>query len=571
MTAPKRKSGWSELVRRDGVGSVWCEGREILQRIFVTVRDKNWKEVAPTHWQSEIDEARGIARLTARHESGSVGFEWRGTLHASEDRRQMRFEMLGRVFRDMEVCRLGLVVLHPVESMVGSQVGVAGPESTHRITVGEIIAPQPVVNGMPLAMTEPFSKLTVERPDFGKLELEFEGELFELEDQRNWGDASFKTYCTPLRLGFPRKMKAGTAIRHCVEVRFVPGGRAKAAPVRDLSGTFPRIGCEWNRPGVVGVRHSPDRYDPAWDHLHCDVGALESVTELAELLAADTSPRLQIAFEARDNGPPREAIELLLAHCQRIARLLIYGPRASLPSVAAVERWRGELEMAGADRDIAVLAATKGYFVEFNRGVAFDAPVAGIAFPLTATVHSDDTEMIGENVGAIREMAGTARNRTGAAEIAVAPLALYYPRPTTPQQFPAGLAAPWLAATLIHAGLRGVQSVTLANDVIESMGTGAKANIAGFVLRLVGCTGRKIQALQGGFGLPKSLHAVVFTSAAPGEPRALVANVCSRTLTFSLPGMGGETLTATNAVAGETSVLQGGDVEIPGFGVILVG
>ncbi|MEJ7709389.1 MAG: hypothetical protein WKF84_05910 [Pyrinomonadaceae bacterium] len=31
----------------------------------------------------------------------------------------------------------------------------------------------------------------------------FEGEIFEMEDQRNWTDASYKTYCTPLRLALP--------------------------------------------------------------------------------------------------------------------------------------------------------------------------------------------------------------------------------------------------------------------------------------------------------------------------------------------------------------------------------
>ena len=29
------------------------------------------------------------------------------------------------------------------------------------------------------------------------------GDVFEMEDQRNWTDASFKTYCTPLRQPFP--------------------------------------------------------------------------------------------------------------------------------------------------------------------------------------------------------------------------------------------------------------------------------------------------------------------------------------------------------------------------------
>ena len=48
------------------------------------------------------------------------------------------------------------------------------------------------------------------REDAG-LRFAFEGELFELEDQRNWTDASFKTYPTPVALSDPRPMTAENA------------------------------------------------------------------------------------------------------------------------------------------------------------------------------------------------------------------------------------------------------------------------------------------------------------------------------------------------------------------------
>jgi hypothetical protein len=47
-------------------------------------------------------------------------------------------------------------------------------------------------------------------------EVQFKGEVFEMEDQRNWTDASFKTYCTPLELPFPVEIRDGTSIRQCV-------------------------------------------------------------------------------------------------------------------------------------------------------------------------------------------------------------------------------------------------------------------------------------------------------------------------------------------------------------------
>ena len=60
-------NGLHELVHRNGIGPLWCGGREVLRRIFVTVRDRQWREVAPTHWESDIDEARRTATITARH------------------------------------------------------------------------------------------------------------------------------------------------------------------------------------------------------------------------------------------------------------------------------------------------------------------------------------------------------------------------------------------------------------------------------------------------------------------------------------------------------------------------
>ncbi|MBK7134423.1 MAG: hypothetical protein IPH69_16850 [Bacteroidales bacterium] len=42
--------------------------------------------------------------------------------------------------------------------------------------------------------------------------LDYFGEIFETEDQRNWTDASYKTYCTPLSLPYPVKVEKGEKI-----------------------------------------------------------------------------------------------------------------------------------------------------------------------------------------------------------------------------------------------------------------------------------------------------------------------------------------------------------------------
>jgi hypothetical protein len=45
------------------------------------------------------------------------------------------------------------------------------------------------------------------------VEVRFDGEVFETEDQRNWTDASFKTYGTPLAKPFPVWIERGTSHR----------------------------------------------------------------------------------------------------------------------------------------------------------------------------------------------------------------------------------------------------------------------------------------------------------------------------------------------------------------------
>ena len=79
-----------------------------------------------------------------------------------------------------------------------------------------------------------FDRLEVELPPGGRLLLEFEGDLWETEDHRNWTDANFKTYSTPIALGPPAPLQAGQQLRQRLVVtplrRSVRGHRARPRP-----------------------------------------------------------------------------------------------------------------------------------------------------------------------------------------------------------------------------------------------------------------------------------------------------------------------------------------------------
>jgi hypothetical protein len=68
--------------------------------------------------------------------------------------------------------------------------------------------------------------------DGGVVEIAFEGEVFEMEDQRNWSDFSFKTYCRPLDQPRPYAVSIGTTIRHAIHFHVEPSMRQDPVSVR---------------------------------------------------------------------------------------------------------------------------------------------------------------------------------------------------------------------------------------------------------------------------------------------------------------------------------------------------
>lgn len=451
-----------ELVKIGAIGPIRCRGREILRRIFVTVRDPQWREIGPNRWEAAVDESRRIVRLSGRHTSDLVDFEWVGELEVSEDGRGIGFEFTGTVLRDMEACRVGLVVLHSVESMVGAHVRATGPQGSQELAVGGQIAPQPMRAGQPIAMTEPFSQLLIEHPSEGSIELNLSGDLFELEDQRNWGDASFKTYCTPLRLGFPRQFAKGTVIRHALHVTYRPHQGVPLRPVAPWPRTITPVTLEIGRM-IRG--NEPSELLQGWDHLRLDLD--EGTAQLCDRLVRDAPGycRLEVTVGVRRGERlPSAIVNQLSTHASRIARVLVRDVSQPLPDADSVAALRWVLQ-TGPRENIPLFALPNGYFVELNRGLTFDLPVDGVAFPLSPTVHSDDPETVMDNVGAVEAMALTLRKLIGDRPVCISPLALHYPAAASSSAARA-VKLTWLAGVIARASRTGMMAVTLAPDLL---------------------------------------------------------------------------------------------------------
>jgi hypothetical protein len=57
------------------------------------------------------------------------------------------------------------------------------------------------------------------------------GDVFEMEDQRLWTDASYKTFCSPLSLPYPAEIQAETKVTQSVTLRLLDERRNSTSPV----------------------------------------------------------------------------------------------------------------------------------------------------------------------------------------------------------------------------------------------------------------------------------------------------------------------------------------------------
>ena len=126
---------------------------------------------------------------------------------------------------DFLTARTGFVVLHPLKGVVGHAVEVEHVDGRIRqATFPELVDPvQPFLD---------IRSLTHEVLPGLKATVRFAGDTWEMEDHRNWTDASFKTYVRPLALPWPYTLPAGEAVTQSVTVTL----RGTARPEREERG-----------------------------------------------------------------------------------------------------------------------------------------------------------------------------------------------------------------------------------------------------------------------------------------------------------------------------------------------
>ena len=451
-----------------GLGAVTCQGVEVLRALTYPVRNRDWgtcltqtlaEETTPTTYSRQFcdpgDTFHGTfqARLTAPDTlEAEVTFTFRQTA---------------------QINRAGFTLLHPIRGVAGQPLILHHPDGTTTATTfpARISPAQPARNLAGLA----------HRVDGIALHITLSGDVFEMEDQRNWSDASFKTYCRPLAQPFPFTVAEGEVIRQHVTLTLTPGAGSARAP-NIASSTRARL------PQVL----------LAHEHGLCTPAGLVSAPGLPLLfrLAAET-PDTTLAAAARSVRPSLEIVcddlpdlDRQIARVRRagLARARVTAlPRPFLKSHQPDGPWPTGLQPAdfvphlrAAFPAALIGGGSLANFTELNRHRPDPAQVDFITFGNTAIVHAADDLSVRQTFEALPDIFSSAhaiaagkplhlglfsigmRSNPYGDATAPNPQGLRLPMAMADPRQPTAFAAAYAVAVLAEAARAGVVSLALA-------------------------------------------------------------------------------------------------------------
>lgn len=436
------------LYQNGDLRTVCWAGREVVRRIYGAVRDRNWGTPAGVRTEEQIEQGPEGFQVTyrSRHlhpaDDPEVDFEWTATLTGSASG-ELSYVFDGVAHRSFLRNRIGLCALVPTPECAGAAFR-AGTEHG-ALSAGRF--PERVSADQPVRGLRDLTSLEIEIDADRWVRLEFSGDLFEVEDQRNWIDASFKIYCTPLSLPFPMEITSGTRVRQEIRLLLRPQTPVPAVtpverppmPSKDVvTLRLDGIGAVPGRKPTFGVG-LPDSFsavDPVTEtrlrslsphHLRLDLhsGAPDNAGRLqaARALAQRLDARLLIAAHlgGGDVSLFRELADTLRNIDPGTVRLLVLGGRSDKTTPPAL--WQ-QARTEFTDHPVELGVGTNADLYQLNQ---FPPPADGarfVAWSQNPQVHAFDILSLTETPAAVGDQLRTVRELFPEQELVVSPITL---------------------------------------------------------------------------------------------------------------------------------------------------
>jgi D-apionolactonase len=402
---------------------------EVIRAISCPIRDESWATY-PSQFPEE------------RIETSGDGFTFERRWAVADRTLSCRLVLVGRAdgffrasaeltaHRDFPTNRAGFIVLHPIAWLPGSPLIARRPDgSTASVAFPKMVSPgQPVFDIQGLVYSVQGIEVTIS----------FKGETFEMEDQRNWSDASYKTYCRPLSRPTPYLIAAGETVRQEIEIH-VSGSVVKptgestslgAGGLRlDPTGeTVPAISLAIDGTSLPGPDESviAGLVAPRILQLRVRPETANPVIEATRALICDPNQEIELEIVIAEGRQIDECLEEIAKQCSnlsiRVARVIAL-PEAYLRSYQPAGPWPG----GPTPRDTSI-AARRWFpgaqigggvltnFAELNRCRPDTSVCDYITHGATAIVHAADDRSVVECIEGLSQVFASARALAGIRE-----------------------------------------------------------------------------------------------------------------------------------------------------------
>jgi D-apionolactonase len=473
------------FVREISVG-----GEELFRGLGFVVRDANWGTLAlAAKAVVSREDGRIVVRSGGVVDDGDGDLIWSTTWTIADN--YVEADARASSKSGFDTNRTGFVALHALPATRGRPVRVRHPDgSVDETQFPDLVSPH-----------QPFfdiAGLDYATAAGNRLRLVFEGEVFEIEDQRNWTDASYKTYCRPLRLPFPYRIEPSTIIEQKVRLEILAAAPSRpvasnAPPLVEKTATMPSLGTSLP-PGLAlpGQAEALKALQLGFTAIEIDPSDADWLTGAAARIAVAPGP-LRIDVRGGGADEARKCVNAL-------------APLLASKTIVGLSLWDADAATIAAARTTApgvrVGGGTGAFFTELNRMKDWP-PADYLAWTSNPTVHGFDDDTIGETTEPLGDIIRTARARSSSARFQVGPMTLglrYNPNAATAEGRRRGapfdprqsgmIAAAWLVATIAGYLDPAVETLTffepigpkglVANDGVWSPAAYALARLSPF-------------------------------------------------------------------------------------------
>jgi D-apionolactonase len=218
-----RAGALSALLDNGQLRYICVNGVEVLRAICFLVRDENWGTFTPqiSGLKVRVSDDGFAVSYSAACGDAKRSLTYDAVISASK-KGVVSFAARCAPKGDFLTNRTGFIVLHPLKGVAGEKVTVEHVDG--RIVRAKFPA---VIN--PVQPFRNIRALTHEVMPGLTAACRMEGDTFEMEDHRNWMDASFKTYVRPLAEPWPYVLKGGETFEQKVTLT-LDGKLPRAAP-----------------------------------------------------------------------------------------------------------------------------------------------------------------------------------------------------------------------------------------------------------------------------------------------------------------------------------------------------